>query len=316
MRRELYSGNHLCWIDLSHPNADDLALIQKEFNLHPILVQDCLDPNHLPKYEKIGSLQFLIVRIYDFESHDNADTVQGLTRKVAIFVGTGFIITIHRVDPDQFQELVSPCLVEMLEKVETNNGSDHISKDKVPSLIIKFLNRGLRGFHLPLEKSERQIDEFESRLFAVESVQSTLQHLHIQRRRLSLIRRILLHTQDMVQRFAPAGDSSGPLVQDLKENLVTYHFLTDELLEDVNSLLNLHISLSSQKTNEVMRVLTLFSAFFMPLTFIVGVYGMNFKNFPEIEHPHGYFIIWGVMISITIFIGFWFYKKGWLRSGG
>ncbi len=72
------------------------------------------------------------------------------------------------------------------------------------------------------------------------------------------------------------------------------------------------MSLASQKTNEVMRVLTVFSVFFMPLTFIVGVYGMNFEFMPELKYPFAYWIVWAAMILITIGVFFWFRKKRWL----
>jgi magnesium transporter len=80
----------------------------------------------------------------------------------------------------------------------------------------------------------------------------------------------------------------------------------------MNSLLNIYISLSSQKTNEVMRVLTVFSAFFLPLTFIVGVYGMNFEHMPELNHPIGYPLVWIAMTLITILIYRNFKKNGWM----
>ncbi|MOA22565.1 Magnesium transport protein CorA [compost metagenome] len=87
---------------------------------------------------------------------------------------------------------------------------------------------------------------------------------------------------------------------------------TEQVIDSANNLLSVYISLASQKTNEVMRVLTIFSVFFMPLTFIVGVYGMNFENMPEIKSPHGYAITWVVMGIVTIIVYFWFKRKKWL----
>jgi magnesium transporter len=86
----------------------------------------------------------------------------------------------------------------------------------------------------------------------------------------------------------------------------------DQLTDDVNNLLTVYLSVSSQKTNEVMKVLTVFSAFFLPLTFLVGVYGMNFKYMPELEQRLGYPAIWAVMLGIVIGIYIWFRRKQWL----
>lgn len=306
MRRELYSGERFKWIDLSHPSAEELAQIQAEYRLHPAFLQDCLEPAHLPKYERLGNVQFTIVRLYDYESTDDAGTVQELTRKVAIFVGQDYLITIHRLDPDQFQELTDLCLHEVIDPTLPEN------PNLLPLVLVKFLNRALRSFNIPIEKAEAAMDAYETELFDREGDADTLQGLHIVRRRLALIKRILHYSQDMVHRLSPPGDVTSPLFQDLRENVSTLLFHNDDLLDDVTNLLNLHISLASQKTNEVMRVLTVFSVFFMPLTFIVGVYGMNFQNMPELRTEYGYYYTWGVMSLVTLVIAIWFYRRGWL----
>ena len=90
------------------------------------------------------------------------------------------------------------------------------------------------------------------------------------------MRRMLSHTLDAVKKLVPASEPTAPLYQDLRENAESMHFYADELLEDVNNLLSIQLALASHRTNEVVRVLTVFSVFFLPLTFIVGIYGMNF----------------------------------------
>ena len=87
----------------------------------------------------------------------------------------------------------------------------------------------------------------------------------------------------------------------------------DELLESATHLMNLELNVASQRTNEVMRVLTVFSAFFLPLTFIAGVYGMNFRRMPELEHRLGYPLVLSAMLLTVLGIWAWFRRKGWLR---
>jgi magnesium transporter len=90
------------------------------------------------------------------------------------------------------------------------------------------------------------------------------------------------------------------------------HFYAEELLDDVNNLLNMHLALATHRTNEVVKVLTIFSAFFLPLTFLVGVYGMNFAYMPELTHPMGYPAAWLLMVSVSVVIWVWFRKRRWL----
>jgi magnesium transporter len=101
-------------------------------------------------------------------------------------------------------------------------------------------------------------------------------------------------------------------LQDLKDLHVKLITTYDQILEDIYNLLNIYISLSAQKTNEVMKVLTIFSVFFMPLTFIVGIYGMNFKHMPELELTWAYPTVLLSMAVLAVAIYFWFKRKHWL----
>jgi magnesium transporter len=98
----------------------------------------------------------------------------------------------------------------------------------------------------------------------------------------------------------------------LKEELDSFNYFSDELLDDATSLANLEMALAARKVNEIIRMLTLFSVFFMPLTFIVGIYGMNFKFMPELESQLGYPAVLLFMLVVTATIFFWFRKKNWL----
>ncbi len=113
-----------------------------------------------------------------------------------------------------------------------------------------------------------------------------------------------------------------PDFQNADEMIDNLFFYADEVSESIASLMNLHISLQSQKTNEasrrtneVMRVLTLFSCFFLPINFIASIYGMNFKYMPELDHEYGYYSALGVMLTVALGIFVWFRRKGWLKRG-
>lgn len=91
------------------------------------------------------------------------------------------------------------------------------------------------------------------------------------------------------------------------------HFYADEIADNAGALMNLYFAMASQRTNNVMRILTVFSAFFLPLTFLVGIYGMNFQWMPELTQRWGYPAVWGVMLLVTLGIGLWFRRRGWLQ---
>jgi magnesium transporter len=138
-----------------------------------------------------------------------------------------------------------------------------------------------------------------------------LQELYFLKRQSNIGRKLLLLTREVLTGLQGHHKPSADL-QDAFDlhNKVELYF--DQLTEDVNNLLTVYLSVSSQKTNEVMKVLTGFSVFFLPLTFIVGVYGMNFEFMPELHYKNAYPIVWIVMISIVILVGIWFRKRKWL----
>jgi magnesium transporter len=98
-------------------------------------------------------------------------------------------------------------------------------------------------------------------------------------------------------------------LQDIKDQLISLVLTFDEVMDDSNNLLNMYLSVNAQKTNDVMKLLTIFSAFFLPLTFIVGIYGMNFKHMPELEGNYSYYIVLLLMAILSYIIFYWFRKK-------
>ncbi|MBY0415822.1 MAG: magnesium and cobalt transport protein, partial [Bdellovibrionales bacterium] len=134
------------------------------------------------------------------------------------------------------------------------------------------------------------------------------------KRRSSAIRKVLKFSQDILGALQARPDFVWRDFQGLRENIERNLFYTEDVLENVTGLLNLHISLSAQKTNEVMRVLTVFSIFFLPLNFLAGIYGMNFDYMPELHQTHGYFYVLGSMLLISLGIFTWVYRRGWLKK--
>jgi len=128
----------------------------------------------------------------------------------------------------------------------------------------------------------------------------------------SVYQRMLHLALEVLAKLNTVHEKNTPLLQNVKDDTHRLMFIAEQLSENVNHLLNLHVSLTSNRTNEVMRVLTVFSVFFMPITFIVGVYGMNFYNIPELELRYGYLYVWLIMLAITATLFIWFKRKGFL----
>ncbi|MES2305972.1 MAG: CorA family divalent cation transporter [Gemmatimonadota bacterium] len=290
------------WIDVVGPTREELQELAQQYTLPPTVVEDCLDPDHLPKYERLGDATFLILRVHDDAAPEDAGTIQELTRKVAVFFRIDFMITVHRVELHEVSRLRerfgAPAATELCALTPLLYGLGHATLD---------------SYDAPLARDEQTLDHFEAAIFDRRGHPPSLQQAHNLKRRVSLTRRILFQTTNVLQKLVPPAERTEPLFQDLRESVDAYLFWADQLLEEVNLLLQVHLAMASHRTNEVMRVLTVFSAFFLPLTFIVGVYGMNFHNMPELSASWGYPAVLALMVAVAGGIWLWFRKKGWLN---
>jgi magnesium transporter len=297
------------WVDVVNPTREELGKIARRYGLHPMSVEDSLEPEHLPKYERIGSTTFIIVRAIDTGAADDCSTLHEMTRKVAIFYGTDFLITIHRTEQAFLTELM-----ERYRSAVPADGTEDRRKGFMPRLLIDLINCAVATYQQPLEEAETGIDMFEATVFGEHEFTGLLRRIYLVKRRVTLMRRMLLHTLDAVKKLVPGSEPTAPLYQDLRENVESMHFFAEELLEDVNNLLSIQLALASHRTNEVVRVLTVFSVFFLPLTFIVGVYGMNFEHMPELRERWGYPAVVAGMGLVTLVIYSWFRRRGWLKG--
>jgi magnesium transporter len=295
------------WLDVVNPTREELANVARQYGLHSTSVEDSLDPEHLPKYERIGAVTFIIVRAIDETAARDCSTVQEMTRKVAIFFSTDFLITIHRTE--------QPFMAALIAKYQSPPpaGAER-RKSFLPRVLIEIINAVIETYGRPLAEAESAIDKFEATVFGEHELGGLLQRIYTEKRRVTQMRRMLSHTLDVVQRLVPASEPTAPLFQDLRENAESMYAYAEELGEDVNSLLSIQLALASHRTNEVVRVLTVFSVFFLPLTFIVGIYGMNFEFMPELGHRWGYPAIMIAMGVVTLVIYTWFRRRGWLRG--
>jgi len=289
------------WIDVVTPTVDELSQIAKDHGLHPKMVEDCLDPEHLPKFETIGDKGFFITRTFDTASPSGASSVQALTRKVVLIFGPGLVVTIHRVALDVIDRLAARWTT-----------SPHASASENEFLSDCF-NMVLSSYESPLEKAEEAVEAFEHRLFTNRDVMTQMKAIHRVKTQVNVFRRMLWHTLTSLQKVTPFRGPHMPLLQDLRENAEANYYYADDLIHDINALLNTQLAMASHRTNEIVRILTIFSVFFMPLTFIVGIYGMNFKHMPELDKTWGYPAIWAIMTLVTLSIFVWFRRSKFFK---
>ncbi|MDJ1479543.1 CorA family divalent cation transporter [Cytophagaceae bacterium YF14B1] len=295
------------WMDITQPDPEEIQEIANEFGLPHYAIKDCLEPDHLPKYENTGAYKFIIVRFYsprnggakngEAGKHD-IHTVQELSSKIGFFYNNGFLLTIHRRQ--------IPFIDEIKEKyVDTG----YVTSPE--EAVVKVVWNVLHTYEQEAEALVSQVDTLERRVFLKERIPDLQQRLYVLKRKASICQRILFVTRDVLAKITTTPRDTAAL-QDVRDLHTKLEVAYAQLLDDISNLLNVYISLSAQRTNDIVKVLTIFSVFFMPLTFIAGIYGMNFDYMPELRHRWGYPISLGAMVAISLGIYIWFKRKRWL----
>lgn len=284
------------WLDIINPTNDELVKISEKYKLHHYTLRDCLEPDHLPKHEDLGHAHFLITRLLTRETDPKADSIQEISNKIAIFYNEKFLITIHR-RPQSFLKDIKENYLDTQKCKSTG--------EMVTRIVWEVLNT-YDKFGVQLSQ---QIDSFESKLFLQSLTSVMIEDLYYIKRKASVSRKLLLLSGEVIGNIKTPDPVT---LQDLKDMHTRLLNMFGQAHEDVTSLLNTYLSMAAKKTNDVMKVLTIFSVFFMPLTFIAGIYGMNFQFMPELNSRVGYPVTLLFMAITSGLIFLWFRKKKWL----
>lgn len=291
------------WYDLRGLN--NIPLIEhigKTFHLHPLALEDILNTSQRPKWEDYTNGIFLIARALRLNN-----TEQGFhNEQIAFFFNKNFIITFQEDEDDLFAH-IRERLGQGIGKIR-QKGADYLAYALIDSIVDQYF--------VLLDKTEDSIDAIETQIL-VNFDTSARNEIYQIKRQLSEIRRVAMPLRDVVGRFmredSPFVERGTTIfARDLYDHVVRVIELVESQRDMLNNLNDLYHAELSNRANHVMKVLTIVSAIFIPLTFIAGVYGMNFDNLPELHYKNAYYWIWGLMILIAALQLIYFKRKKWL----
>jgi magnesium transporter len=295
--------NITTWYDVRGLN--DVKLIEhigQTFHIHPLALEDILNTQQRPKWEDYHNGIFLVARSLRL----NEKTFELIVEQISFFLGTDFVITFQEDKHDLFQPI--------RERLHREQGK--IRSKKADYLTYALLDTIVDEYYLILDKTEETIELLEEQILR-DANKVTRNKIYQLKRLFSEIRRAVLPLRDVVGRFSReegtfVEHSTNVFIRDLYDHLSQVVENLDTQRDMLSNLYELYNSELSNKSNHVMKVLTIVSAIFIPLTFIVGIYGTNFDILPEIHTHYGYFVMWGVMILIAALQLVYFRTKKWL----
>jgi magnesium transporter len=285
---KMFSG--FTWIHIINPDLQNMERFAEKYSLNDYQLTDSLQPGHLPKFEHQEKYQFLILRALLARIPERNNTVGQVSGKVSFFYNGEKVITICR---HHFAFMEKPFSEDLQSPEE---------------FVIEAMSRILQTYDAPLKHLSDKVDNIEKIIFLRNFSRISLEDLYFHKSKTRVIKKLLQISQGVLNQVK-FKDEHQTAFQDVKDQLFGLILGYEETMENSVNLLNTYLSINSRKTNDVMKLLTIFSAFFLPLTFIVGVYGMNFKYMPELLWKNGYYYALSLMAVVCIAIFIWFRKR-------
>lgn len=255
-----------------------------------------------PKLEDYGAYLFIVLKMLHL--NDKTNMVQ--SEQVSLILGKNYVISLHEHDEDVFDPVRSRLKV----------GKGRIRKAGADYLAYSLLDLIVDNYFLIMERQGDVIEELEAELIA-SPTPATLNHIHHLKRDTILLRRSVWPLREVISRLERSESSlvqatTGIYLKDVYDHVIQVIDNIETFRDILAGMLDIYLSSVSNRLNEIMKVLTIIATIFIPLTFLAGVYGMNFKYMPELEWRWGYFAVLGFMILVAGIMFNYFREKGWL----
>lgn len=294
------------WVDVvGLGNEDILQRLGQVFQLHPLVLEDVVNVPQRPKIEHYDDQ--LVIIAWMVMPKPNEDGFW--SEQVSFVLGKHYLLTVQ-------EEPMRDCFEPVRTRIRNNQG--RVRNTGADYLAYALLDAVIDGFFPVLEDYGERIEALEDEVILNPTPQ-TLEKIYQVRRELLALRRSIWPQRTAINKLIRDGSSLiSPDVQiylrDCYDHAIQVLDMVETYRELASSLMDVYLSSVGNKMNEIMKVLTIISTIFIPLTFIAGVYGMNFKYMPELNWTWGYFVCWLVMILISILLFYFFWRRGWFKD--
>lgn len=305
------------WVNVTGlGDAEALRAVGKHFNLHPLVLEDIANTAQRPKVEEYDNYLFVVLRVPVLQPLTEEDAGEEVltTRQLALCIGQNFVLT--------FQEEEEAALAPVRQRLLQQKGK--LYQRRPDYLAYALLDAVIDTFFPLLERYVERIEELEAAVMEMDA-HGGIKTIHGLKRELLILRRIIWPQRDMVSQLlrsesAFINESTHLYLRDCYDHSAQLLDMVDTCRETTTSLVDILLASQSNKMNEVMKVLTIIATIFIPLSWIAGVYGMNFDpeqspwNMPELAWEYGYFTALLLMFVIAGGLLWWFWRKGWIGS--
>jgi len=296
----------LIWVDIEQPDDRGNKILSDVFHFHPLTIEDAIETRNHPKVESYNGYLFLIVHGVTMETN----STNFVTRELDIYLGENFVLTYHH---ESFRSINYVKAQVRANTFPCERGADYLLHQILDQLV---------DLYIPVvDDFDAAINDMEDRIFEIKKGSNKiLEEIMDLKRSVGRLMRICSKQLDVISRlssgeFPLIGENILPFYRDIYDHLHRVSVLAENYRDLVGGLLNLHFNVIANRTNDVVKILTIFSAIVLPLSLIAGIYGMNFENMPELKTRYGYFLTLGFMVLVAIALLLYFWRKGWIFQG-
>ncbi len=290
------------WINIEGlSEVDTLAKIGDVFNIHPLALEDILNTDQRAKVEIYDLYLYISAKMLFYNTESSGFNIE----QVSFILGNNYLVSFLESDTNVFEPIIRR-LQQGMSRIR-KLGADYLAYSLLDVIVDDYFN--------VLEKFSEKIEIAEDEM-VIQTTSKTLRTIHKLKRQVLFLHKSVWPLRDVLSSLERGEspiikDSTEIYIRDLYDHIVQVMDTSETLREILSSMMDVYLSSSSNRMNEIMKVLTIISTVFMPLSFIVGIYGMNLKNIPELSWDWMYPVLWLVMISISVVMLYFFKKKKW-----
>ena len=291
------------WINVD--GLHDLSTMKEigqTFDLHPLLVEDILNTGQRPKLEVFDNCLFIVLKMIRYEKEKQMI----VNEQLSMVLGDTFLLT--------FQEQPGDVFEPVRERIRNQKG--RIRGAGIDYLAYALLDTVVDNYIFIIEKLGEKIEDIEEEVLE-KADSGVMEKINMFKREMNFLRKSIRPAREAIIQLSKLDselirEQTIPFLKDLQDLITQAAEAIDTYRDMLSDQLNLYNSVISNRMNDIMKVLTIFAAIFIPLTFIAGIYGTNFEYLPELHFKYSYFVFWGVMITVAVVMLLFFKRKKWL----
>ncbi|MDX1764691.1 MAG: magnesium/cobalt transporter CorA [bacterium] len=291
------------WVDIC--GVHDVAIIERlgqAITLHPLTLEDIVNTHQRPKLESFDDYIYLVLKLLHFDDQSHQIEIE----QVSFVLGTNYVLSFQEMEKDVFDPV----------RERLRMGRGRIRKSGADYLLYTLIDATVDSYFVILEKIGERIEEIEEQLIS-DPRPETMHQIHRLKREMMYLRKSTWPLREVIGNLerdesSLVTETTRLFLRDVYDHTIQSIDTVETFRDMLSGMLDLYLSSISNKMNEVMKVLTIIATLFIPITFVVGIYGMNFENMPELKWPFGYAAVWILMVAIAISLLIYFKRKKWL----